>query len=62
MMSPLNTMEMVKVMNAEVQHARSQFQELSVATREGRLRRFAQSLLRYRSRECDQAQIELSAI
>lgn len=47
MMSPLNTIEMVTVMNAEVQSTRSQFRELApgVPSIEGRLVRFTRELV-----------------
>jgi hypothetical protein len=46
-MSPLNTIEMVVVMNAEVQRARSQFREAAqgVTNLEGRLARFKRELV-----------------
>jgi hypothetical protein len=50
MMSSLNTMEMVKVMNTEVQIERSQFRE-PTARRGGWLASVARRLLGYASRE-----------
>jgi hypothetical protein len=45
-MSPLNTMEMVNLMNAEVQSTRSQFREIELhaRSREGRVVRLAREL------------------
>jgi len=46
-MSPLNTIEMVAIMNAEVQNARSQFREspLGIPRGENRLTRFTRELV-----------------
>lgn len=46
-MSPLNTIEMVTIMNAEVQNARSQFRESTpdIPSGEGRVMRFTRELV-----------------
>lgn len=61
-MSPLNTMEMVKVMNAEVQSRRSLFREPGIQPGEGRFERIARTLFRYSKREFESDRLKPSAI
>jgi hypothetical protein len=62
MMSPLNTMEMVNLVNAEVQRERSRYQEPIPESRDGRLARILRMLLQPSKQADACGRLEPSAI